>query len=99
MECDTSALLVDHADHDPDVPRFMMAHSLGGTAALNMALDFPQETARLAGLVTIGTPLDMMATSRRFSRHRNRVYGRHMLLALFVTEVPSKPTVRGEYSE
>ena len=70
------------ADHDPGVPLFMMAHSLGGTAALNMALDFPEETARLAGLVTIGTPLDMMATSKRFSRHRNRVYGRHMLLAL-----------------
>ena len=70
------------AEHDPGVPLFMMAHSLGGTAALNMALDFPEATARLAGLVTIGTPLDMVATSRRFNRHRNRVYGRHMLLAL-----------------
>lgn len=70
------------ADCDPGVPVFMMAHSLGGTAALNMALDFPEATARLSGLVTIGTPLDMMATSRRFNRHRNRVYGRHMLLAL-----------------
>ena len=70
------------AARDPDVPLFMMAHSLGGTAALNMALDFPEAAARLAGIVTIGTPLDMVATSRRFSRHRNRVYGRHMLLAL-----------------
>ena len=79
---DLLAFITAAANHDPDVPLFMMAHSLGGTAALNMALDFPRETARLAGLVTIGTPLDMMATSRRFSRHRNRVYGRHMLLAL-----------------
>ena len=70
------------AEHDPGVPLFMMAHSLGGTAAINMALDFPEATDRLAGLVTIGTPLDMVATSRRFNRHRNRVYGRHMLLAL-----------------
>ena len=67
---------------DPGASLFIMAHSLGGTAALNMALDFPGAAARLAGIVTIGTPLDMVATSRRFSRHRNRVYGRHMLLAM-----------------
>ena len=60
----------------------MMAHSLGGTAALNMALDFPDEAARLRGLVTIGTPLDMAATARRFSRPRNRLYVRYMLAGL-----------------
>ncbi|MEC7210752.1 MAG: alpha/beta fold hydrolase [Pseudomonadota bacterium] len=70
------------ADHDPGVPLFMMAHSLGGTAALNMALDFPDEAARLRGLVTIGTPLDMTATARRFSRPRNRLYVRYMLAGL-----------------
>ncbi|GIS12672.1 MAG: hypothetical protein CM15mP115_18230 [Alphaproteobacteria bacterium] len=70
------------ARRDPGAPLFMMAHSLGGTAALNMALDFPGAAARLAGIVTIGTPLDMVATSRRFSRLRNLAYGRHMLSAL-----------------
>ena len=70
------------ARRDPGAPLFMMAHSLGGTAALNMALDFPAAAARLAGIVTIGTPLDMVATSRRFSRLRNLAYGRHMLSAL-----------------
>lgn len=70
------------AAHDPDVPLFMMAHSLGGTASLNMALDYPQIAARLAGLVVIGTPLDMVATARRFCALRNRAYARHMLAAL-----------------
>ena len=70
------------ATRDPGAPLFMMAHSLGGTAALNMALDFPDAAARLAGLVAIGTPLDMVATARRFRARRNRVYARHMLLAL-----------------
>ena len=70
------------AKHDPGVPLFMMAHSLGGTAALNMALDFPDQAARLAGLVTIGTPLDMTATARRFSSPRNALYVRYMLAGL-----------------
>ncbi|MEL0303998.1 MAG: alpha/beta fold hydrolase [Rhodobiaceae bacterium] len=70
------------ATHDPGVPLFMMAHSLGGTAALNMALDFPQQAARLAGLVTIGTPLDMVATAARFSSRRNALYVRYMLAGL-----------------
>ena len=70
------------ARQDPGVPLLMMAHSLGGTAALNMALDFPDQAARLQGLVTIGTPLDMTATARRFSRPRNRLYVRHMLAGL-----------------
>ncbi|MEC8674069.1 MAG: alpha/beta fold hydrolase [Pseudomonadota bacterium] len=50
------------ARRDPGAPLFMMAHSLGGTAALNMVLDFPTAAAQLAGIVTIGTPLDMVAT-------------------------------------
>ena len=70
------------AARDPGVPLFMMAHSLGGTAALNMALDFPQAAARLAGLVTIGTPLDMVATARQFSSPRNALYVRYMLAGL-----------------
>ena len=67
------------ATHDPGAPIFMMAHSLGGTAALNMALEFPDAAARLTGLVTIGTPLDMVATAARFNAPRNRLYIRHML--------------------
>jgi predicted alpha/beta-fold hydrolase len=70
------------AKANPEVPLFMMAHSLGGTAALNMALDFPDQAARLAGLVTIGTPLDMAATAQRFSSRRNALYIRYMLAGL-----------------
>ena len=67
---------------DPGVPLFMMAHSLGGTAALNMILDFHDAARRLAGLVTIGTPLDMVATAARFHAPRNRPYVRYMLSGL-----------------
>lgn len=67
---------------DPGVPLFMMAHSLGGTAALNMILDFDDAARRLAGLVTIGTPLDMVATAARFHAPRNRPYVRYMLSGL-----------------
>ena len=67
---------------DPGRPIFMMAHSLGGTAALNMALDFPRRAARLAGLVTIGAPLDLIATSRKFGKRRNWLYTRYMLNGL-----------------
>ena len=78
------------AARDPDVPLFMMAHSLGGTAALNMALDDPQTAARLAGMVVVGTPLDMVATARRFRAGRNRIYAGWMLRALkgIATGVP-----------
>ena len=67
---------------DPGVPVFMMAHSLGGTAALNMILDFEAAARHLAGLVTIGTPLDMVATAARFHAPRNRPYIRYMLAGL-----------------
>lgn len=67
------------AKNDPGVPIFMVAHSLGGTTALNMALDFPDTARRLAGLVTIGTPLDMAATAAAFNARRNWPYIRHML--------------------
>jgi len=70
------------AARDPGVPLFMMAHSLGGTAALNMALEFPHAAARLSGLVVIGAPLDMVATAQRFRAWRNRPYARYMLRAL-----------------
>jgi len=70
------------AVREPAAPTFMMAHSLGGTAALNMALDHPQAAARLAGMVVVGTPLDMVATAARFRARRNRIYARHMLRAL-----------------
>jgi len=74
---------IDAAEmRDPGVSLFMMAHSLGGTAALNMALEFPDAAARLCGLVTIGTPLDMVATARQFSSRRNALYVRYMLAGL-----------------
>ena len=63
----------------PDQPVFMMAHSLGGTAALNMALDFPDAARQLAGLITICAPLDMVATAAQFHAMRNWPYIRYML--------------------
>ena len=67
---------------DPGTPLFIMAHSLGGTAALNMILDYPAAAQRLRGLVAIGTPLDMAASAARFHAPRNRLYIRYMLAGL-----------------
>ncbi|MDA7598755.1 alpha/beta fold hydrolase [Alphaproteobacteria bacterium] len=68
----------------------MMAHSLGGTAALNMALDFPDRSAALDGIITISTPLDMVVSSRQFHAPRNWPYIRYMLGGLrdIVATVP-----------
>ena len=62
---------IDWAKQHFKVPLYMMGHSLGGTAALNMALDHPAAAGRLAGLVTVGAPIDMTATARKFHRPRN----------------------------
>ena len=68
--------------HFRELPLYMMGHSLGGTAALNMALDHPGAAGRLAGLVTVGAPIDMTATARKFHRPRNWLYMRHMLAGM-----------------
>ena len=68
--------------HFRELSLYMMGHSLGGTAALNMALDHPGAAGRLAGLVTVGAPIDMTATARKFHRPRNRLYMRHMLAGM-----------------
>ena len=47
-----------------------------------MVLDFDDAARRLAGLVTISTPLDMVATAVRFHAPRNRPYVRYMLSGL-----------------
>ncbi len=65
-----------------ELPVYMLGHSLGGTAALNMVLDHPGLTGRLAGLVTVGAPIDMTATAWRFQRPRNRLYVRYMLAGM-----------------
>lgn len=64
------------------LPIFMMGHSLGGTAALNMALDYPGTASKLAGLVTIAAPIDMVATAKKFHLPRNRLYVRYMLAGM-----------------
>ena len=63
----------------PKDPVFMMAHSLGGTAALNMATDYQKESGALNGLITVGAPLDMVATAAKFHARRNWLYIRYML--------------------
>ncbi len=70
------------AGRHPGLPIVMMAHSLGGTAALNMALDYPDRLAALTGLVTICAPLDMTATAARFHAPRNWLYIRYMLAGM-----------------
>ena len=62
-----------------ELPLYMIGYSLGGKAALNMALDYPEAAGRLAGLVTVGSPIDMMITARKFQRHRNWLYLRYIL--------------------
>jgi len=72
------------ADRFSRLPLFMMGHSLGGTAALNMALDAncASGTSQLAGLITVGAPLDMALTAHRFHARRNWLYMRYMLSGL-----------------
>lgn len=64
------------------LPVFVVGVSLGGTAALNMTLDDPSLSGRLAGLVTISSPLDMLAASDSFHRPRNWLYMRYILSGL-----------------
>ena len=64
------------------LPLFMMGHSLGGTAMLNMALDYPEAASRLDGLVTICAPIDMATTARKFHGPRNRLYVKYMLAGM-----------------
>ena len=72
------------------LPLFMMGHSLGGTTALNMALDHPFVASQLAGIVTVGAPIDMAATAKKFHLPRNRLYVRYMLAGMkqIVTTTP-----------
>ena len=76
---------------EEDVPVIMVAHSIGGAAALNMILDHPKKLDGLDGLVSIAAPIDMMASSRRFHHLRNRVYMRHLLgrLKKLADDVPA----------
>ena len=72
------------------LPLFMMGHSLGGTAMLNMALDYPKAAARLDGLVAVCAPIDMATTAKRFHRLRNRLYVHYMLTGMkkIITATP-----------
>lgn len=60
----------------------MVAHSIGGAAALNMMLDYPDKLKGLDGLVSIAAPIDMIASNDRFNLLRNRVYMRYLLHGL-----------------
>lgn len=67
---------------DEDVPVVMVAHSIGGAAALNMMLDYPDRLAGLDGLVSIAAPIDMLASNDRFNALRNRPYMKYLLKGL-----------------
>ena len=66
----------------PDLPHIMVAHSLGGSVALNMLLDFPDKAASLAGMITISAPLDLIESSVQFHKMRNHLYVRYILSGL-----------------
>ena len=74
--------LKDKTGDDKTRPVVMVAHSIGGTAALNMMLDTPDKLDGLDGLVSIAAPIDMKASNRRFHLPRNYVYMRHLLNGL-----------------
>ena len=67
---------------DEDVPVVMVAHSIGGAAALNMMLDYPNQLDGLDGLVSIAAPIDMLASNDRFNALRNRPYMKYLLKGL-----------------
>ena len=63
-------------------PIFITGVSLGGTVALNMALDEPDLASQLAGLISLSSPLDMQAASAAFHQPRNWLYMRYILAGL-----------------
>lgn len=65
-----------------DLPLFLAAFSLGGTAALNMVAEAPDKAKVLSGMISISAPLDMIESNRQFHRWRNRPYVRYILRAL-----------------
>ena len=67
---------------DEDVLVVMVAHSIGGAAALNMMLDYPDQLDGLDGLVSIAAPIDMLASNDRFNALRNRPYMKYLLKGL-----------------
>jgi predicted alpha/beta-fold hydrolase len=73
-----------------DLPVMMVAHSIGGAAALNMVLDYPDRLQGLDGLISVAAPIDMLASSKRFHQFRNCIYMRHLLnrLKVLVNDVP-----------
>lgn len=65
-----------------DLPVFLAAFSLGGTAALNMVAEAPDKAGALSGMISVSAPLDMVASNRQFHLMRNRPYVRYILSAL-----------------
>ena len=67
----------------PALPLFMVAHSIGGAAALNMAVDCDRaEISALDGLITVAAPLDLHEASRRLHTLKNRPYLNYLLKGL-----------------
>ena len=65
-----------------DLPLVMVAHSIGGAAALNMMVDHGDKLGRLGGLAVVAAPLDLHDASRRFHQFRNQPYVQYMLRRL-----------------
>ena len=65
-----------------EIPLVMVAHSIGGAAALNMMLDYPDQLDGLDGLVSVAAPIDMLASNERFHAPRNKIYMRYLLKGL-----------------
>ena len=66
----------------PDVPMMMVAHSIGGAAALNMMVDHGDQLGGLNALAVVAAPLDLHDASTRFHQPRNQPYVQYMLKRL-----------------
>ena len=66
----------------PDLPLVMVAHSIGGAAALNMMVDHGDELGGLDALAVVAAPLDLHDASKRFHQLRNQPYVQYMLRRL-----------------
>ena len=66
----------------PELPLVMVAHSIGGAAALNMMVDHGDQLGGLDGLAVVAAPLDLHDASRRFHQFRNQPYVQYMLKRL-----------------
>lgn len=64
-------------------PPLMVGFSLGGNQVLKLAGELgAQAVGRIAGVVAISTPLDLLACARKLERGAGKIYTRHFLRSM-----------------